>query len=513
MCSLFEIMRLFSGIVISAFDKPVPANYPSAHPSRHRQSHRLKMSDPSTRPTASSHNPFRTSLTPNPTGMSATSNAPSYQSALPFSHTSLTPTPTRMSNVSSAPAYQAAPEPDAYSDDEDAPEALPDLTPRLPPRLPSNRPHISLTSASNNTGSSQSAPPSLPPRPSPTATLPPPPSPPPIDILRDLPPDDIPESAPPAYSVTPDIGRGETVVEQGPRRPFQRAPAPFVQPPPPAAYPPLGPPGAYPERPLSQLSDRGPPPPPAHPRYAPPPGPPPSSTPAQQPRYAPPPGPPPPSRPRAASTSSGAGSTAPPASDGYPTSTPTPGHPLLRNGRTLVYPESYMCHKCKPRRSLSPSPANNSLLFTAGKNTGYKNFDPSHPCRKCWDRFGKLFSSILASSPWGNRGSRGTSQSQNGRTFQQPLPAFRAPQAATTTPVNARPTPPPSMPVPPPPRTGPMVLPFGAMPPPGAPVVTPGDERIGGRRCWRCGGRGVTPFLIFDELPCETCGGVGRLFN
>ncbi|KAF8501156.1 hypothetical protein F5888DRAFT_1878358 [Russula emetica] len=38
----------------------------------------------------------------------------------------------------------------------------------------------------------------------------------------------------------------------------------------------------------------------------------------QQPRYAPPPGPPPPCRPRPASTSSGAGSTAPPASDGWP---------------------------------------------------------------------------------------------------------------------------------------------------------------------------------------------------
>jgi hypothetical protein len=342
MCSLFEMRSLFSGIVIRAFDKPVPTNSPSAHPSRHRPSHRLKMSDPSTRPAASSHNPFRTSLTPNPTGTSTTSRTPSYQTALPFSHTSLTPTPTGMSNVSTAPTYQTVPEPGAHSDDEDAPEALPDLTPRLPSRHPSNQPP-----ASNNSGGSQSAPPSLPPRLPPRDSLPPPSSPPPIDILRDLPPDDIPESAPPAYSVTPDIGGGETVVEQGPRRPFQRAPAPFVQPPPPAAYPPLGPPGSYPERPLSQLSDRGAPPPASQPRYAPPPGPPPSSAPVQQPRYAPPPGPPPPSRPRAASTSSGAGSTAPPTSDGYPTSTPTPGHPLLRNGRTLVYPESYFCHKCK----------------------------------------------------------------------------------------------------------------------------------------------------------------------
>ena len=167
---------------------------------------------------------------------------------------------------------------------------------------------------------------------------------------------------------------------------------------------------------------------------------------------------------------------------------------------------------CPPISFLSPI---TTISFIAGNNTGYKNFDPSHPCRKCWDRFGKLFSSILASSPWGNRGSSSTSQSQNGRTFQQPLPSLRAPQAslAPVAPVNTRPTPPPSMPVPPASRTNPVVLPFGAMPPPGAPMVMPGDERIGGRPCWRCGGRGTTPFLIFDELQCETCGGVGRLFN
>jgi hypothetical protein len=66
-------------------------------------------------------------------------------------------------------------------------------------------------------------------------------------------------------------------------------------------------------------------------------------SPPYQPRYAPPPGPPlPPRRPRATSTSSGAGSTAPPTSDGHPTTRPTPGHPLLRSGQTL----SKMCVTC-----------------------------------------------------------------------------------------------------------------------------------------------------------------------
>ena len=185
-------------------------------------------------------------------------------------------------------------------------------------------------------------------------------------------------------------------------------------------------------------------------------------------------------------------------------------------GRRSSTPSRTSATNVSPRGPLSFSRQYNNLSFIAGNNTGYKNFDPLHPCRKCWDRFGKLFSSILASSPWGNRGNSSSSQSQRGRTFQQPLPASRAPQAAAAAPVppvNTRPTPPPSMPTPPPSRPGPMVLPFGAMPPAGAPVLMPGDERLGGRPCWRCGGRGTTPFLIFDELQCETCGGVGRLFN
>lgn len=37
--------------------------------------------------------------------------------------------------------------------------------------------------------------------------------------------------------------------------------------------------------------------------------------------------------------------------DGKPTRTPVPGHPLLNNGRTLVYPADYECCKC-----LSASP-------------------------------------------------------------------------------------------------------------------------------------------------------------
>lgn len=32
--------------------------------------------------------------------------------------------------------------------------------------------------------------------------------------------------------------------------------------------------------------------------------------------------------------------------DGRPTRTPVPGHPLLNNGKTLVYPQGHECPKC-----------------------------------------------------------------------------------------------------------------------------------------------------------------------
>ena len=78
------------------------------------------------------------------------------------------------------------------------------------------------------------------------------------------------------------------------------------------------------------------------------------------------------------------------------------------------------------------------------------------------------------------------------------------------------PPPPPGMFAPPhmpPPRTGSTIMPYGAVPPPGTAVVMPGDSRIGGTLCPQCNGRGTTSFLIFDEMTCELCGGIGRLLN
>lgn len=100
--------------------------------------------------------------------------------------------------------------------------------------------------------------------------------------------------------------------------------------------------------------------------YAPPP-----TSPLQH--YAPPPNNPPPLPSRPAPSSST--STAPPPAQYTPTTKPTPGQPLLRDGKLLVYPSAgHKCSKCG--------------------NTGYKPYverpgttDPNHPCRKVSARF------------------------------------------------------------------------------------------------------------------------------
>lgn len=69
------------------------------------------------------------------------------------------------------------------------------------------------------------------------------------------------------------------------------------------------------------------------------------SAPASPGTYSPPPGPPPTS-----SSSSNPG-------DCQPTSVPKPGHPLLKDGKLLVYPKGYECTKCE------------SLLFAACRVT------------------------------------------------------------------------------------------------------------------------------------------------
>lgn len=54
---------------------------------------------------------------------------------------------------------------------------------------------------------------------------------------------------------------------------------------------------------------------------------------------------------------------------------------------------------------------------------------------------------------------------------------------------------------------------YGAPPlHPNAVVVRPGDPRIGGQLCMKCGGSGVTFGFLFDEDQCSRCRGSGRVF-
>lgn len=318
-----------------------------------------------------------------------------------------------------------------------------------------------------------------------------------------------------------------------------------------------------------------------------------------------------------------------------PTNTPVPGQPLLKNGMMLVYPHGWRgCPKCY--------------------DTGYKNNDPTHPCRKCWQTYGKTFNPLLITS----------SSLQGAKVLQKPLPILQgsmpgqfpvstgmgthppavhsstmSPQATGTNPflqpqqtgnpfspqptggsvIHPHPTgnasynapshpPPPNLPprqrqshddrppasreddlneegeappayelavaagpdgaLPPqraeeqrneqrpnqqqhqqhapppshghlphlgphpgqsgffsPPPThpapwagpshghqGPMLIPYGHVPPPNALILRPGDPRLGGQLCYKCGGQGVRESFWFgDSETCYVCGGTGRV--
>ena len=251
--------------------------------------------------------------------------------------------------------------------------------------------------------------------------------------------------------------------------------------------------------------------------------------------YAPPPGPPrqtyqpsPPRRP-ASTPPSSSPPTVP--DDGSPTRTPVPGHPLLRDGQLLVYPRDYLCVKCAFFHSLAMM-----HVFThtrTGKNTGYKNYDPSNPCRKCWEKYAKPYTGALAYTPW--------SPSGNDPRMQRPLAKFVPPHLAGRGPgssscssyasqsYSSRHLPPPQHPhhsrsiSQPPhmdsPGSGPSYYvlnplgPYDATPPvPHAIPISPGDPRLGGRLCMRCGGEGVRTVMLIDVMTCDSCGGTGRVW-
>ncbi|KAG6872036.1 hypothetical protein C0995_013728 [Termitomyces sp. Mi166 len=345
------------------------------------------------------------------------------------------------------------------------------------------------------------------------------------------------DELPPAYTAAPDVQHGESTVQYGPHRPFQNAP-------PPPALPPQRPPTINVQppsrtttssfrqirdtitsaiddlvynvnlptspRPSNTWSDypgRHGSTSPTSPSPRPPPLPPrPTSSLSHSNSVSPPTmsdfirdfytagtGEPAAEHQRHASTSSG-GST--PSSS--PTKTPTPGRPLLRDGKLLVYPKGFLCQKCN--------------------NTGYKHADPLNPCKKCWSKHAKPFSGPLAyaySAP--------ASSSQTQTTFQRPLPTLLFPRSVVGAPLPPPPPPPPPQPQPQwyprPPTSHPLqphphlrtLSPSG--PPPGALVYVAGDPRLGGRACWNCGGKGSESFFLLGSGPCLVCKGVGRVYT
>lgn len=194
--------------------------------------------------------------------------------------------------------------------------------------------------------------------------------------------------------------------------------------------------------------------------------------------------------------------------------------------------------------------ANSALTALPGRNTGYKHLDPSHPCSKCWAKYARPFTGPLQYAPW-------SSANTATNNFQRPLPSLphsptghrpahstssipppthsNLSRSATTSRVGGYPgaaypqsTPQPNVipvaggAIPVTPWLGPLqnLSPFSGSssqyaraPPPGAAVYTAGDPRIGGNLCWRCGGRGSTSFMIFDQETCSVCGGIGRVFR
>jgi hypothetical protein len=181
-------------------------------------------------------------------------------------------------------------------------------------------------------------------------------------------------------------------------------------------------------------------------------------------------------------------------------------------------------------------------MMRPGHNTGYKAYDPSNPCRKCWEKHSKPYSGPIIYSSWGSGPSNRqrpllnsrSSATDPGRSLSRSISSIvnQVRDDLSSYPGNsARCSIPPSYsqanPSPrntsaPPPSshtrhwsdstsTPVNSWSHSAWPTP-AVVLQPGDPRIGGQLCRHCDGTGKTlGFLLLSERPCGACGGTGRL--
>ncbi|KAG8852766.1 hypothetical protein FRB91_005972 [Serendipita sp. 411] len=213
----------------------------------------------------------------------------------------------------------------------------------------------------------------------------------------------------------------------------------------------------------------------------------------------------------------------PPVNDGKPTTRPIPGHPLLSRGRVLIYPPGYECHKCY-NKGFRPVHASTFDPTPRALAPG----DPSHPCLKCWRTYSHPYNAEIAQLDWNdvvtaNR-QRPISEALQGQPrngppqVSSPGPSMQ-PQFTGSPPPRSSPFGGPSSP-----RSrgrgsgfgggfpGVIVVQTSGRGGGGRTTFTPGDARIGGRRCVKCDGTGRIRVFILESERCNMCGGLGRVF-
>ncbi|KIM79166.1 hypothetical protein PILCRDRAFT_570608 [Piloderma croceum F 1598] len=150
---------------------------------------------------------------------------------------------------------------------------------------------------------------------------------------------------------------------------------------------------------------------------------------------------------------------------------------------------------------ISPLPS-----FHIDNNMGFKNFDPTHPCRQCWEQYSRPYVDAITYTPWSSSSaSVSGSTSRSNAHFQRPLPAFNTSYTLHTSASQSHPPsqhacsvsspnfPPLRIQYAPSPSPHPTSTPHA--PPSGSTVVRPGDPRIGGTMCYKCLGSGVVQFF------------------
>lgn len=248
-----------------------------------------------------------------------------------------------------------------------------------------------------------------------------------------------------------------------------------------------------------------------------------------------------------------------------PTETPQAGHPLLNHGRLLVYPLSHKrCNKCGDTGYKSGDISNPCKRcwrtygreYSSALRHAYENSESSvvldgvklQAPLPDTSGFGTYFGASGGYAPtapawpapqpaWPSRPPAAPSSAgppaevfpedkhdsappryELASSTEKPLPqqAYLAPQVppapspswghAPQGPYSGYPAYPAHM--------GPSINWYGPIPPSGAISVMPGDPRIGGVLCPKCGGTGNTANLIsifFGDEECELCGGAGRV--